>query len=161
MRHYLLYIVAITAFLFGNAHANAQGTNVTLIVTTVDGVEQTYQLTDAGQLYFEDGETLVIDDGTDDTIRYELANIRKIVCSEVTGTPESNTSKLLILPSPTHDHFMVKNLATPCQARIFSLDGRLVKVFEVQDGHTIDISELSEGMYLLHLNGETLKLMKL
>lgn len=161
MRHYLFYILAVTAFFLGITHANAQGTNVTLIVTTIDGAEQTYQLTEAGQLYFEDGEALVIDDGTDLTIRYELADIRKIVCSEVTGTSESHHSKLLILPSPTHDHFMVKNLYAPCQARIFSLDGRLVKAFEAQDGQTIDISELSEGMYLLHINGETLKLMKL
>lgn len=152
----------LTLLLVGiSFHANAQGTNVNLIVTTIDGSEQTFQLDEASQLYFQNGEILVIDDGTDNTVTFELANIRKLVCSEVTGTGEDYESHLQILPNPTRNSFIIRNLTETTPARIYSLDGRMVKDFQASEGSMVDMSELSQGMYLLHINGQTLKLMKL
>ena len=45
--------------------------------------------------------------------------------------------------------------------KVIAIDGRLVKEFEASEGSVIDISGLSAGMYLLNINGQTLKLMKL
>ena len=135
--------------------------NVTLVVTTTNGQEQTYQLTEEGQLYFNNGESLVIEDGAGATVSFQLAEIRKIVCSEVTNAQENAASKLQVLPNPSRDCFVVKNLSDPCQGRIYSLDGRMVKEFEASEGSVIDISAFTSGMYLLHINGQTLKLMKL
>ena len=53
--------------------------NVTLVVTTTQGQEQSYQLTDASQLFFENGDRLVIQDGTGTTAPFQLADIRKLV----------------------------------------------------------------------------------
>ena len=162
MRHFLLKTLMLILLLGTTAfHVNAQGTLVALVVTTTDNEELTYLLTEESRLYFENGETLVINDGADATMTFELAKIRKIVCTEVTGTTENEAPMATVFPNPTHNRFMVKNLAEPCHARIFSLDGRLVKAFDAQDGDVIDISELAEGMYLLSINGLTLKLMKL
>ena len=152
----------LTLLLVGiSFHANAQGTNVNLIVTTTDGSEQTFQLDEASQLYFQNGEILIIDDGTDNTVTFELANIRKLVCSEVTGTAEDYESQLQILPNPTRNSFIIRNLTETTPARIYSLDGRMVKDFQASEGSMVDMSELSQGMYLLHINGQTIKLMKL
>ena len=162
MRHFLFKTLMLIALLIGiSFHANAQGTNVNLIVTTIDGSEQTFQLDEESQLYFQNGEILVIEDGTDNTVTFELSNIRKLVCSEVTGTSEDNESQLQILPNPTRNHFIIRNLTATCPARMYSLDGRLVKAFQASEGSMVDMSELSQGMYLLHINGQTLKLMKL
>ena len=92
---------------------------------------------------------------------YPLSEIRKIVCSEVTGTDENAETRLQIQPNPLRNSFVVTNLAETCRGRIFTLDGRLVKDFEASEGSVVDISELSSGMYLLNINGQTLKLMKL
>ena len=135
--------------------------NVTLVVTTTDGTEQSFQLTNEGQLFFEDGERLVIEDGTGTTATFQLADIRKLVCTEITGMEESSTKSLRLLPNPTRDHFLLSNLQSSCEARIYALDGRLVKTFTATEGMTVDISELSKGMYLLHIDGQTLKMMKL
>ena len=162
MRHFLFKTLILTLLLVGiTFHANAQGTNVNLIVTTIDGSEQTFQLDETSQLYFQNGEILVIDDGTDNTVTFELANIRKLVCSEVTGTAEDYESQLQILPNPTRNSFIIRNLTETSPARIYSLDGRLVKAFQASEGSMVDMSELSQGMYLIHINGQTLKLMKL
>lgn len=136
--------------------------NVTLVVTTTDGTEHSYQVTNEGQILFENnGDLLTILDGTGTTATFQLADIRKLVCTEITGMEESSTKSLRLLPNPTRDHFLLSNLQSSCEARIYALDGRLVKSFTATEGMTVDISELSKGMYLLHIDGQTLKMMKL
>lgn len=153
----------LTLVLFFMAGFLLRGTaqNVTLVVTTTEGVEQTFQLAHDGQLYFENGDRLIIEDGTGTTASFQLANIRKLVCTEIAGVGESNASELLLAPNPTRDHFLISHLTNPCEARLYALDGRLMKTFMATEGMVVDISNLSSGMYLLHIGGQTLKMMKL
>ena len=153
----------LTLVLFFMAGFLLRGTaqNVTLVVTTTEGVEQTFQLTHDGQLFFENGDRLIIEDGTGTTASFQLANIRKLVCTEITGLNESNASELQLIPNPARDHFLISNLKNSCEARIYALDGRLMKTFMATEGMVVDISNLSSGMYLLHIDGQTLKMMKL
>jgi hypothetical protein len=161
MRHFLLKWLVLIVSLVGIAfQANAQSADVTLVVTTTDGMEQTYQLTEESQLYFENGEILVIEDGNS-TITLPLSQIHKIVCAEVTGTSEHILSKLQLFPNPSRNSFLIFNLTGSHHASIYSLDGRLVKSFEAVEGQLIDISELAPGMYLLHIENQTFKIMKL
>lgn len=150
----LLFLFVGLAF-----HVNAQ--NVTLIITATNGTEQTYQLTEESQLHFENGERLVIENANGSNVTLQLSDIRKIVCSEMVGTEENAASKLQILPNPSYNQVIIKNLSGNCQGRIYTLDGRMVKAFEANEGLMLDISDLSEGMYLLNIDGQTLKLMKL
>ena len=162
MRFFLFKTLTIIALLVGIAFtANAQSTNVTVVITTNDGVEHVFHLTEDDQLYFEDGENLMVTEGNNGTTTFELANIRKLVCSETTGTTENSTTQLQILPNPTHNSFIIRNLSEASLARIYSIDGRLVKAFQATEGTVVDMSDLAEGLYLLNINGQTLKLMKL
>lgn len=151
-----ILLLFLTGFLF---HGTAQ--NVTLVVTTTDGTEHVYQLTEEGQLYFENGERLIIEDGTGTTASFQLANIQKLVSTEVTGVEESSASSLQLIPNPARNSFLIKNLQGSCLAHIYTLDGRLVKSFETSENQLVDISDLVPGMYLLHIDGQTLKMMKL
>lgn len=151
----------LLALLVGNHFlANAQGTHVTLVVTKTNGEEQTLQLTEESQLYFENGERLVIGDGNT-TVSFPLAEIQKMVCTEYTGVGETTSSYVQLMPNPTRDRFIVSNLQNEGEARLYTLDGRLVKVFTATEGQMVDISELASGMYLLHIDGQTFKMMKL
>lgn len=162
MRHLSFKTLILSVFLAGIVfHANAQSTSVCLIVTSIDGTEQTFQLTEESQLYFENGDKLVIEDGNRTVVTLELSQIQKLVCSDVTGANESTASQLQILPNPTHDSFIIHNLTEAGLARIYSLNGRLMKAFQATEGSVVDMSDMSEGMYLLNINGQTLKLMKL
>lgn len=148
-------------FLFVGLALLVKAQNVTLIVTNTNGTEQTYQLTEESQLHFENGERLVIENANSSNVTLQLSDIRKIVCSEMVGTEENAASKLQILPNPSYNQVIIKNLSGNCQGRIYTLDGRMVKAFEANEGLMLDISDLSEGMYLLNIDGQTLKLMKL
>ena len=162
MKQFFIKTLMFSAFLVGIIfQANAQGTDVTLVVTKTNGEEQIYQLTEESQLYFENGERLVIENGNSTTATFQLSQIRKIVCSEATDTPENPTTELQLFPNPSHNSFLIKNLQGSHPAQIYSLDGRLMKSFEATEGMVIDASELPEGMYLLQLNGQILKMMKL
>ena len=162
MRHLFIKTLTITALLFGIASfATAQGTSVKLVITKTNSEEQILSLSDQSQIHFENGESLVIDDGNGSTHTFLLSEIRKMICAETTGNQESTLSKLQLFPNPTHNGFIVNGLKGSSPARIYALDGRLMKSFEATEGTPVDLSELSSGMYLLHINGQTLKLMKL
>ena len=151
----LLLLFLLVGFLL---HATAQ--NVTLVVTTTNGEEQLFQLTNEGQLHFENGERLVIEDGSGTTATFQLASIQKLVCTEVTSVDENESITLQILPNPAHDCFFIKNIQNNTLGHVYALDGRLVKTFEASDGMSIDISDMAPGMYLLHIDGQTLKMIK-
>lgn len=162
MRSCFFRLSIFIAFLMGSiSHVCAQDSDVNLLLTLTNGEEITYRLSKDSHLYFEDGLQLVIDNGSGNTITHPLSQIRKMVCSEILGNEEIVVSNLQILPNPGHNQVIIKNLSGNCQGRIYSLDGRMVKAFEANEGVMIDISDLSEGMYLLNINGQTLKLMKL
>lgn len=152
----------LSVFFIGIAfHANAQGTNVSLVLTMTNGEELIFQLSAASQLYFENGDHLIIEDGADVSESFPLNEIRKMVCTEILGTEENAISSLSLFPNPSYSSFIIKGLQDTAPARIYALDGRLVKSFEASEGMVVNIDELPVGMYLLHINGETLKLMKL
>lgn len=156
MKKAILLLFLLAGCLF---HGMAQF--VALTVTTNDGVEQTYQLTHEGQLYFVDGNRLVIEDGVGTTATYQLSNLRKLVCTEYANVDETSATTPLILPNPVRDNFLITNLQEACEARIYALDGRLVKSLTATDGMRVDISDLAPGMYLLNIECKTIKMMKL
>ena len=162
MKDLFLKALVLFTFLAGNILlANAQDTSVTLVVTKTNGEEQAFQLTENSQLYFENGERLVIDDGGNNTVTFQLAEIRKLACTDYTGIGETAPSALQLTPNPSRDRLVIQHLQNDGEARIYTLDGRLVKSFTATEGMTIDISDLSSGMYLFHIDGQTLKMMKL
>lgn len=160
-RFFSRILIFIVLFLGITFHANAQGTSVTLVVTKTNGEELTLQLTEESQLYFENGETLVIEDGTGTTLSFPLAEIQKMVCTEYTHVGENTASGLWLVPNPIRDNFIIYNLQESGPARLYALDGRLVKTFTASEGQIVDISDLVPGMYLLHIDGQILKMMKL
>lgn len=155
------FLIFIALFIGINLHANAQSTSVTLVVTMNNGEEQTLQLTEKSQLYFENGEQLVIEDGIGTNMTFQLSEIQKLICTDYTGIDETASSSLQLTPNPAHDFFIINNLQNDSEARLYTLDGRLMKSFEATEDMMVDISDMAPGMYLLHINGQTFKMMKL
>lgn len=135
--------------------------NAVCVVTTTDNVEHSIGLWEDHQMYFDQAYRLVIQNSPNSNHVFPLSEIRKVVFTEITSTEENHASSPYILPNPSSNHFIVRDLPEASQGQVFALDGRLVKEFEASEGSVIDISELPKGMYLLQLQGQTLKLMKL
>ncbi|MBR3565160.1 MAG: T9SS type A sorting domain-containing protein [Paludibacteraceae bacterium] len=66
-----------------------------------------------------------------------------------------------IYPNPTHDAICIDNLSDGTQARIYDVNGKLIKQ-AVGSGKTttIKVGELQNGMYILQINNQSVKFIK-
>ena len=127
-----------------------------------DGNERSYFMTPSDRVYFEDNEILVVETTvTMRSDRYNLADIRKIICAEAVGVTEASGTSPILSPNPVHDAFILRNLDGEETVRIYALDGRLMKSMEVTSEQHIDISDLPIGLYLVKTERQTLKMIKL
>ena len=137
----------------------AQSTQVVVMMN--DGSEQTFAMSEADRMYFEDNETLVIEMlAIKNVVRINLDDIRKIICHEMEGTAE-NESQVVISPNPVHDVLLIRNLSGKQTVSIYAIDGRLMKTFEANGDQAIDIAELPVGLYLVKTQSSTHKIIKL
>ena len=122
-------------------------------------------MAESDRAYFEDNETLVVEIAVYDkgarSDRFNLADIRKITCTETEGISEKANTPLWISPNPTHDAFILHNINGKETIQIYALDGRLVKSGEVTEDQLVDISDLPNGLYLVKTELCTLKMIKL
>lgn len=138
----------------------AQSTQV--VVSLNDGTEQTFYMSEEDRMYFEDNQKLVIElIYTKDVVKFKLDDIRKITCHETEGTAENLENQVSIFPNPVHNTLMLRNLSGKQMVSIYSIDGRLMKTFEVNGGQAIDVAEFPVGLYLVKTQSATLKMIKL
>lgn len=164
MRHPMKRGLLLVVLLWGALlQLTAQNTYVHLVITMNDGREETYDMLNTSYMYFEEGVKLIIAETVDGltAVSYPLADIRKITCQEVEGTPENADLDIVLSPNPVHDIVTFRNLHGTHTANIYALDGRLVKSIPVTEGQPVDISELSTGLYIVNIGYCTFKMMKL
>ena len=153
-----LLLVALTIGLF--FHLAAQSTQMTIHFN--DGTERTYYMSEDDRVYFEDNEALVVEIApTAKSERFNLADIRKITCSETVGVLEETSTPIWLSPNPVHDFVILHNLSGRQPVSIYALDGRVVKSLEAIEGQRIDISDLPDGLYLVKTQSCILKMIKL
>ena len=154
---YGLLLAAFTLGLFFNLEA--QSTQMTIYMN--DGTERIYYMTEDDRVYFEDNETLIVELAPTKSDRFNLAEIRKVTCSETEGMIEETDASVFLSPNPVHDAFMIHNLGDRQPVSIYALDGRLLKSLEAGSDQPIDISDLPVGVYLVKTESRTLKIIKL
>lgn len=157
LRQGLLLLVFIFGLFFRTA---AQSTN--MIVLMNDSTVQTYAMDESDRVYFEDNTYLVIENtAAKDIVRIRMEDIRKITCEETVGQAEHHLSEVSLLPNPTHDVMVLRNLDGPQTVSIYAIDGRLIRSFEAMGDQPIDISDMAIGLYLVKTPSCTLKMIKL
>jgi len=163
MKQFLQRGLLIAAFILGLVFPlAAQSTQMTIHMN--DGTEHTYLMTESDRVYFEDNETLVVEIAVYDkgvrSDRFNLADIRKITCTETENVIDEHLTSLWLSPNPVHDAFVLRNLNGKETIHIYALDGRLMKSLEVIEDQRIDVSDLPIGLYLVKTEHQTLKMIK-
>ena len=152
----LLSLVLLIGVIFS---INAQTAKTKVIVTKTDGNVVNYTLEQSDYLTFNDGQSLVINiSGSTQII--DLSNIRKVVFEKITDGIEEMTSEIQIMPNPANDSFRVSNLVKDEEMSIYSMAGQKVMEGTVSNEQTIDISALANGLYLVKIGSQNIKLMK-
>lgn len=98
-----------------------------------------------------------------DVVEYDNTNGITISVKEVILGVSDNVEapKLKVYPNPVSNELNISGLTISTNATIFSVTGRKIMDVEVSNEHSsIDLNELSSGMYLLNVSGKTLKFVK-
>ena len=156
-QHGLLLVALTIGLAFQLA---AQSIQMTLYMN--DGTERSYDMSEYDHVYFEDNEYLIVEIAAyAKAERFNLAEIRKITCTETEGLSDETSTPLWISPNPVHNSFTLHNLVGQQTISIYALDGRLVKSLEATESRPIDITDLPMGLYLVKTEHQTLKMIKL
>lgn|SRR5574344_122212 len=153
---FLVFILLLSCFSMGQAQ-NA------IAVQKTDGSVQSFDLQSNGSLYFVT-DSLMIRDNNGVESSFLISEVQKIYfassssIAEVSNATEDN---IFLYPNPAKNYVKIANLSSKSRVQIFSLDGRKLYNNEAFLGSSIDISSLREGIYIMRVNGKTLKFSKL
>ena len=134
-----------------------------VIVTYYDGNAQTFNIATTGKLYFATDNLYVETDGVTAPTTIPVNIIRKITFSNALATTTfgENNHNTILYPNPSSDVIRIKSDANgDLKTKIYSLTGRLVLEGVYQNNQDIDVSNLSSGLYLVQVNGLTIKFSK-
>lgn len=132
-------------------------------VTYYDGTTQGFNVTSAGKLYFASDNLYVKLDGTTTPTTIPVTIIRKITFSATLATTTfgENKNNLVLYPNPSSDIIRIKSYENEAlKITIYSLQGQLVHQGVYQTDEDINVSNLSSGLYLIQVNGVTIKFSK-
>jgi hypothetical protein len=159
------YIITTVLFLFiGISIANGQLTNH-LVVVMKDGTQQNTSLTALRKITVSEINTIL---NYNNGVQAAFADlvIRKFVFSSTTTASETvldDSKSISIYPNPASNYIQLKNLPSDTFTLvIYRPDGSMVLSTQLNSATTtVDISTLAKGFYLLKVNNQAIKLMKL
>lgn len=144
-------------FLSGIILCSAQ---VNVEVQLISSGTQSFSVSETGKIYFDNG-FLMVDDGDNIPFSFPLSDIRKILFSGATSVETIESDHIRIYPNPATSFLRISSdLNSDSRYQIFSIDGRLLMSGVCKQEETINISRLPKGLYLIKVDGKTLKISK-
>lgn len=134
-----------------------------VVVTYYDGTTQGFNVNIAGKLYFASDNLFVKLDETTPPTTIPVTIIQKITFSSTLATTNfgANKNNLVLYPNPSSDYFKIKSDTNEeLKINIYSLQGQLVHQGNYQSDEDINVSNFSSGLYLVQVNGLTIKFSK-
>ncbi len=112
-----------------------------LFITFNDGSKTEFAMSDNPAITMADGSMTVV--GSSSQIGYELWRVKQITFGNSTAIREIRSNSILLDGS---------------NAKIYTLDGKAVHA-AINNGE-IDLNGLATGIYIININGKTIKYMK-
>ena len=149
-------IMAIALFTFG-AMVHAQNS-----VSIIDksGKITGLSLSNDGKLYFENDNLMIKKSASDAVQTYALANIKKIVFTELSGLNDVEMENIAIFPNPTTDNVYVAYAKEGDKAELYTWNGLLLATKSYPTDKGVSLSEYPIGLYILRINGQSFKISK-
>jgi hypothetical protein len=151
-------------FLFGIAVMNVHSQSNALILKKTDGTDQTIAFSKLKKITFS-GTNLVLNYQSDPNESVSLASIQKMFFGTYTAVDRIaiDNKDLVIYPNPSTDFIHVKTgMIAKSKIAIFSLSGtHVMSVNLPSDDNKIDVRDLQKGMYILKLDNQAFKFIKL
>lgn len=86
----------------------------------------------------------------------------EITVADKTSTPveATATAPFAVAPNPAHSYVTVEGLTESTTAQIYALEGGLVRTLTLQPNARVDINDLAPGLYILKVNGHSIRILK-
>ena len=153
-----LLLTLLFAFVFCGLKAQSYE----LVIRLNDQSETTWTHESLRNIYFidEDDILVVVENESLATHHYDFADINKIYFKSGVALSELDKDETsFVFPNPANDNIRIFGIENQ-DVEIFSADGKLI-LKERYEGKSIDVSSLSQGLYLIKTNGQTLKFNKI
>ena len=130
-----------------------------LVLLKSDGSQQLQDIASIGKWVYLGDDLQLLSHNGEVLAQEPLMSIRKITFTEpsVPSSTENITSAhIVIYPNPTQDVLIINGIEVQV-LRVFDLQGHLLKT---EKGTQINVSNLSEGIYLLQLGTQVVRFIK-
>ena len=159
-----LFFTLFLFTLFGIGVMNLQSQTVSLEIMKWDNSDNSINVNSLRKITFGSGN-VILNYLTGNVEKVPASSIRKIVFTSVTGINDLyiDTKSMFVYPNPGIDYISLKNLpAGDLTVAIYTLCGnQLLNLQHYTNTDQINISELTKGVYILKVNNQALKFMKL
>lgn len=133
-----------------------------LKITYSSGTTQDFVIADSGKLYFSGDQLMIQTAAAALPTSLPVSIIKKIVFSDALATQEVGLNKqnVQLYPNPSSNIIRIKAESKLLDVKIYSTTGQLVLSGKYKPDEDIDVSKLNAGVYLVQVNGVTIKLIK-
>ena len=119
----------------------AQAQDKSLFITFNDGSKAEFSMADNPSITMKDGTMTVV--AGNSQLDYELWRVKQFTFGGSTDVREIKSKDMSVKGK---------------QVKVFTLDGKAVKITTTQD--KVDLSHLAPGVYIININGNSLKYLK-
>lgn len=132
--------------------------NVIVKVIMTNGEENCYTMNGSSTITYSESEMYL--NAIEGSVTFQISEIRKVLFERTTGMEENEAKTLLIYPNPVKDIIFLTNSTDNQNVTIYSATGSVV-LKSVVSNNTIDVRDLSNGVYFIKINNQIAKIIKL
>ena len=134
-----------------------------LTVVEFDSKSHVYRIEESGELSFEEKTLVIKENDKSEAKVLSLGNISKLLVKDVTAVNDlsSDSQSITLYPNPASSEIFISGFEGRQTVEIFSISGVRVMKTSVENGSVINISNLRQGVYIVKVDGKTVKLCKI
>lgn len=135
-----------------------------VVITYYDNTQQQFNVQTTGKLFFSgDNLQIQIDDTVTQPTSIPVTIIQRITFTNNLSTTQQSAAaiRLNLFPNPGSEYIQISSADEEIlQVKIYNSNGQLLQNGSFFPMQNIDVSNLESGIYLVQVNGVTLKFMK-
>ena len=157
MKYLQTFLTSLMLCSIGITKAHAQSTVKGVVIETAGGQRTEYALTEAPRLTY-DGNTVTLTT-TKVSVDYTTSNILKVMLTDISSTGindvESSLGNILL----SNDEVRMSGLAADESVTLYNTNGMLLSTWKATSTGelTINLSDLSRGIYIIKTNHQSFK----
>ncbi len=134
-----------------------------LTVVDFNSKTHTYMVDDSGEISFEEKVLVVKESVNSKAESLKLADISKLLVKDISAVHNlsSDSQSISLYPNPASSEVFISGIEGKQTVEIYSISGVLVMKASVENGSAVNISSLRQGIYIVKVDGKTVKLCKI